>query len=322
MIDYITDKNGYATGLFTSRDLTHANLLRRAILSEIETYAIEYVIFQTNTSSRHDEVIALKLGQLVIDHSKFNDSQLRYKIDVGSDDEMTKFTSDDIIGLPITYRTPIATLLAGQHIKCEVIITKGQAKTHVKWRPVGLVAITEIRDGYFISALDVLKNSVQQEKKEQKAKYYIDSVIIEQNNTTVKDEFLAVNIGLLDIKSEKITDELTLHIRKTGPGSLLTINDKHFVEFNYFADIGYIGENQIIECFITVKWGLEKPNIKWKTFKYDYADNIDGYQFRFKNIGMLTTEEIFSKGFEKISAAANREPITIFSQVRGKERYG
>lgn len=342
MIDHLEIRESHSTAVFKTNDLTHVNLLRRAILSEIETYAIEYVIFHINTSSRHDETLALRLGQLVIDHSKFDSSNLRYNIDVGSEDEPVDFTSDDIKGLPITFLTPIAVLMAGQRVKCEVIITKGQAKDHVKWRPVSLVAITEINNGYFLSSLSVLRNSVpeqtvemkdkyyfdfaqnsvQERKKEDKEKYYVDSVIINQNTTTVKDDFLATSIGLLDIKSEKSKNEIVLHLRKEGPGSLMTINDKYEVDFNYFGDIGYIGDNQVIDCDIYIKWGMEQSIIKWKTVAYDYPDNTNGYQIKFKNIGMLTSEEIFTKGLEKIAAAANRPAITLFSQVRGKEKYG
>lgn len=342
MIDQIEVGDIYSTAVFRTNDLTHVNLLRRAILSEIETYAIEYVIFHTNTSSRHDEILALRLGQLVIDHSRFDNSKLRYTIEVGSEDEPVEFTSDDIKGLPITYPTPIAILMAGQRVKCEIIIAKGQAKDHAKWRPVSLISINEIKDGYFLSSLSVLRNSlpqqtlkmkdkyyfdteennVQERKRENKQKYYVDSVIINQNTTTVKDEFLATSIGLLDIKNEKIRDEIVLRLRKEGPGSLMTINDKYEVDFNYFADIGYISEGQVIDCDIYVKWGMERSLIKWKTVEYDYPDDTNGYQIKIKNIGMLTSREIFQKGLEKISAAANRPPITLFSQVRGKEKYG
>jgi hypothetical protein len=57
-------------------DSSLVNLLRRSILSEITTNCIEYVIFNINTSSRPDEIIALRLGQLVINNDKYKQKDM------------------------------------------------------------------------------------------------------------------------------------------------------------------------------------------------------------------------------------------------------
>lgn len=130
--------------LFLTNDIAEANMLRRAILSEIETYTIDIVIFETNTSPRDDEVIALRLGQLVIDHSRFQPSEIenfKYHINVKGPGE---FTTNDIPDIPFTYLTPIATLREGQSIVCDVIVKQGIAREHVKYRPVSKVIMKEI----------------------------------------------------------------------------------------------------------------------------------------------------------------------------------
>lgn len=143
------------SGVFLTKDVSEANLLIRAIKSEIETYAIDIVVFQVNTSSRHDEIIALRLGQLVIDHSRFvppEQGEYRTHIDSQGPGE---FSTDDIPGLPFKFRTPIAALKAGQRITCDVIVKRGQAKTHVKWRPVSTVKMTEVENGYKITFKEI-----------------------------------------------------------------------------------------------------------------------------------------------------------------------
>lgn len=304
--------NNIATGLFRTNDVAEANLLRRAILSEIDTYTIDIVVFQINTSPRHDEIIALLLGQLVIDHSKFDDRLVDEHIAIDVSGPL-KFTSDHIIGLPFTFTTPICELLPGQRIKCDVIVQSGQGKIHCKWRPVSLISITDLKEGYFVTTVDISKEF----KVNAYETHYIDSVIINSNTTTMNNEYIAQSIGQLQIDYDKFiepdADTTTITIRQ-GPGTFIAENIPGIV-FKYHKPVGQVLENQEIVCDIVIKKGKRTEYIKWKSNDDDFGEDDSGYFFRFKNIGMMTTERIFEAGYAKIREAADRPAITLFSQV-------
>jgi DNA-directed RNA polymerase alpha subunit len=154
-ITNINVKDKMTTALFLSNDIAEINMFRRAILSEIDTYAIDIVVFQTNSSPRHDETIALRLGQLAIDHSRFippEEGNFKTHIDFQGPGQ---FNTNHIPGLPFKYVTPIAELRGNQRITCDVIVKKGQGKQHVKWRPVSTCEIEHREEGTLITIFDI-----------------------------------------------------------------------------------------------------------------------------------------------------------------------
>lgn len=142
------------TALFHTREITEANMLRRAMLSEIETWAIHTVIFNVNTTPRHDEIIAQRLGLLVINHAAFTppaSGEFRARIDVTAPPGgLFELTTRHIPDLPFTYETHVVTMKPGQRLVCEVIVKQGVAKDHPKWSPVSTVTINEDPDGFLI----------------------------------------------------------------------------------------------------------------------------------------------------------------------------
>lgn len=147
--EILTDERDFTTAKFNSNDVAEINMLKRAILSEIETVAIHSVIFYYNNSAREDELMAFRLGQLVLDNDQLDieaikQQPLRVRVDISGPVEMT---TEHIPNLPFKYKTPIIKLREGERIFCDIIAKVGQGKDHVRWRPVSRFAFSEIKDG-------------------------------------------------------------------------------------------------------------------------------------------------------------------------------
>lgn len=142
-------------------DSSLANALRRILISEIPTMAIENCIFYQNTSVIPDEVLAHRLGLIPIqadanlfnfkvdseEYSEFN--YLTFKLHVACEKEPVSVYSNQLKWIPqgnqlsrMTNVKPvhpdilIAKLNPGQEIEAELVIVKGIGKTHAKWSPV------------------------------------------------------------------------------------------------------------------------------------------------------------------------------------------
>eukprot|EP00768_Dysnectes_brevis_P006071 gnl/Dysnectes_brevis/464_a516_3378.p1 GENE.gnl/Dysnectes_brevis/464_a516_3378~~gnl/Dysnectes_brevis/464_a516_3378.p1 ORF type:complete len:373 (+),score=140.18 gnl/Dysnectes_brevis/464_a516_3378:40-1158(+) len=155
-------------------DAPIANALRRIMLDEVPTMAIETVVMKMNTSIIQDEVLAHRLGQIPIlaDPSVFEfhkpDTQYTpynccvFVLDVSAPETVRegdypwyKVYSSDLKWVPIgdqlerfspeaggTIRPVhddilLAKLAPGQHIHAELYVEKGLGLVHAKWSPVG-----------------------------------------------------------------------------------------------------------------------------------------------------------------------------------------
>jgi DNA-directed RNA polymerase II subunit RPB3 len=157
---------------FTLRnaDLALANSLRRAILAEVPTMAIDLVEVEVNTSVLADEFIAHRLGLIPL-NSK-NVDEVLYTRDCDCDqycdqcsvtltllarctgEEVMKVYARDLaiasgqpneyVGKPVItdpegLGSVIAKLRKGQEIKMTCIAKKGIAKEHAKWAPTSAI---------------------------------------------------------------------------------------------------------------------------------------------------------------------------------------
>lgn len=154
-----------------SCSLALANSLRRAILAEIPTIAIDLVDITTNSSVLPDEYLAHRLGLIPLiskdvgealnysrecdrcdDHCEYCSVVLRLHIRCTKPGTMMVYARDlivsnprqDNIGAPVIRDVSgtgplIAKLRQGQEIQLECIAKKGIAKEHAKWAPTSAV---------------------------------------------------------------------------------------------------------------------------------------------------------------------------------------
>lgn len=134
-----------------------ANTLRRIILAEVPTMAIDDVIIYENSSVLHDEILALRLGLIPIktDLKTYNlpekcdcKSELGcpkcraiFTLDVEAKEGIRTVYSGDLVPedpaiVPVSDKIPIVKLAASQRIRLEAYAKLGRGKDHAKWQPV------------------------------------------------------------------------------------------------------------------------------------------------------------------------------------------
>ncbi|MCD6590566.1 MAG: DNA-directed RNA polymerase subunit D [Candidatus Aenigmarchaeota archaeon] len=135
----LNKKNDKIKFLLEGTTPAFANALRRIMISEVPTLAIDIVEFEDNTSALFDEVIAHRLGliPLVFDPKKVKEGDkiyfalektgpvMVYSGDLKSTDKHVKPTSPDF---------PIVKLLEGHHMKLTAVARLGRGKEHAKWQ--------------------------------------------------------------------------------------------------------------------------------------------------------------------------------------------
>jgi DNA-directed RNA polymerase subunit D len=127
-----------------------ANALRRIMINELPTLAVEYVDMEENSSGMFDEMIAHRLGLIPLTVPKKFSSKNECRCD-GRGCSMCqvtlvvekqgpcivragdmKSTHDEV--KPTDADIPIVELLDGQRIKFEAVAQIGYGKDHVKWQ--------------------------------------------------------------------------------------------------------------------------------------------------------------------------------------------
>jgi len=146
---------------FTNASTAKMNTLRRAIMNEVPTLAIEKLTINKNTGVMYDEMLALRLGLIPLttpvgdydlpSTQEMETSEFSAKSSVVATlvakGPCTVYASDikfkDAKVKPVYPATPVVKLLEGQEIELEALAVLGTGRTHTKWSP-GLAYYHEI----------------------------------------------------------------------------------------------------------------------------------------------------------------------------------
>jgi len=156
-IEVIENKDNKLRFVIRGSTITFVNTLRRTIISEVPTLAIEDIILVENTSPVLDEMIAHSLGLIPLtapvdeftvaseckncggEGCQFCSAPLTLDVEAGDNETRVVISKDlksnDSKIVPVSDKIPIAKLASGQKITLEAIAMLGRGKEHAKWSP-------------------------------------------------------------------------------------------------------------------------------------------------------------------------------------------
>lgn len=176
----------------TNADLSLGNSLRRVMIAEVPTMAIDLVEIEANTSVLADEFLTHRLGLIPL-NSKGADRSIIYSRDCDCEqycdlcsvtltlharctgDEIMKVYARDLVvgggrpnshvGSPVIVDpeglgTVICKLRKDQELRMKCIAKKGIAKEHAKWSPTtgtkSGILLSSVLTGWKLSALNMI----------------------------------------------------------------------------------------------------------------------------------------------------------------------
>ena len=175
-----------------------ANALRRIMISEIPTMAIEWVDFKKNDSALYDEIIAHRLGLIPLTYDKraykspeeckdadVKESRCYAKLKLKKKGPCVVYSgdlkSDDPSVKPRYDKIPIVELFEGEELELLAYARLGKGKEHAKWQGAvvgyhmeGDKAIFDVETACGLDAEEVVKLAI--EELERKLKDFSKSV--------------------------------------------------------------------------------------------------------------------------------------------------
>jgi DNA-directed RNA polymerase II subunit RPB3 len=191
-IEVVQVRDDFIEFYLLKADLSFANSLRRVMIAEVPTMAIDMVNIKANTSPLFDEFIAHRLGLIPLtsgDIGRYEYSRkclcsepcelcsVQFYLKVKCDTDSMEVTTDhirpvthDTTVLPVRYpdQDPIiiAKLKRNQELDMHMIAKKGIGKEHSKWSPVCTVVMQHEPEIEFINKSNVVDKLKTNQKKE------------------------------------------------------------------------------------------------------------------------------------------------------------
>jgi DNA-directed RNA polymerase subunit D len=148
----LNQKGDFLQFLLTEEDASFANALRRIMINEVPTMAVQEVEFRKNSSILYDEIVAHRLGLLPLktDLKSYTlpekctckgegCAKCQLKLTLSAKGPKTVYASEiksqDPKSKPVFGKTPIVKLLEGQELEFEAVATLGVGKNHAKHSP-------------------------------------------------------------------------------------------------------------------------------------------------------------------------------------------
>eukprot|EP01100_Stratorugosa_tubuloviscum_P013635 TRINITY_DN6958_c0_g1_i1.p1 TRINITY_DN6958_c0_g1~~TRINITY_DN6958_c0_g1_i1.p1 ORF type:complete len:294 (+),score=110.40 TRINITY_DN6958_c0_g1_i1:64-945(+) len=218
-------------------DASFANALRRVMIAEVPTLAIDLVEIEENNSPLHDEFVAHRLGLVPIDSTNahkftlYRDCEcdgecskctIVYSLDVSSRDNNLSITSTDLKQIsnnndrisPIECfsvnneksNVLIAKLGPHQRLKLRALAKKGIGKEHAKWSPC---CGTKFVNKPIVKVNEELLQYISNDQRMEFIKSCPRKVFTENTNrntieVTNESELLCIMCGECKIKAEEI----------------------------------------------------------------------------------------------------------------------
>ncbi|MCW4034091.1 MAG: DNA-directed RNA polymerase subunit D [Candidatus Bathyarchaeota archaeon] len=158
-IQILEKSDDYMRFIVSGVNVPFVNALRRIMITEIPTMAIDEVVFLENSSILNDEILAHRMGFVPIKtdldsyslpeeckcESEFgcNLCRVNLTLEVEADEKsMTVYSGElksenpDIV--PVSDKIPIVKLAPEQRLKFEAYARLGKGTKHAKWQPVSM----------------------------------------------------------------------------------------------------------------------------------------------------------------------------------------
>jgi DNA-directed RNA polymerase subunit D len=158
-IQILEKTDEYMRFIVSGVNVPFVNALRRIMITEVPTMAIDEIVILENSSILNDEILAHRMGLIPIKtdldtynlpeeckcESEFGCNLCRANLTLESeatDKSMTVYSGElkpenpDIV--PVSKKIPIAKLAPEQRLNLEAYARLGKGKKHAKWQPVSM----------------------------------------------------------------------------------------------------------------------------------------------------------------------------------------